>query len=351
MTKYQCPLCKANLEEKYNCPYCGYVNFSNELIDEINIIKPISDDLRIKVRYVLKKQTVQFEKSHNKQLLKQYDSYEQIEKIDKNISLPNLTTKLDLVLNYINENTKFYGDIVRIKIDQLFPLFFCKNNYEFKEILSCLVDLQYLKTIEWNLNQLEYKEGLNDSIYTPYNYYAINESYSKFTTAQLTLTVKGVKYLQEKQTNSLTSTQAFVAMWFNEEEDPENYKFNMTKIYESVIKPAIEENNKYKALRIDYKEHCNDINDEMIAEIRKSKFVIADLTGYRGGVYFEAGFAYGLNIPVIYTCHEKWLSGNKEKNIEPVHFDLNHRNIIKWNEKKLDEFKKNIKNRIDATIV
>jgi len=34
--------------------------------------------------------------------------------------------------------------------------------------------------------------------------------------------------------------------------------------------------------------------------------MICDLTGYRGGVYFEAGFAYGLGLEVIYTCRKDW---------------------------------------------
>ena len=33
------------------------------------------------------------------------------------------------------------------------------------------------------------------------------------------------------------------------------------------------------------------IPSEIISEIKRSKFMIADLTGYRGGVYYEAGFA------------------------------------------------------------
>src|SRR5712672_2679134 len=34
--------------------------------------------------------------------------------------------------------------------------------------------------------------------------------------------------------------------------------------------------------------------DEIISQIRRSKFLIADFTGRRGGVYFEAGLAMGL---------------------------------------------------------
>ena len=79
--------------------------------------------------------------------------------------------------------------------------------------------------------------------------------------------------------------------------------------------------------------------------------MVADLTGYRGGVYWEAGFAEGLGIPVIYTCHEKWLNTDKDLNIEGVHFDLNHRNMILWNEENLEEFKQRLINRIGAIMV
>ena len=44
-------------------------------------------------------------------------------------------------------------------------------------------------------------------------------------------------------------------------------------------------------------------------QIRKSKFLIADFTGQRGGVYYEAGFAYGLGLPVIWTCRKDWFDG------------------------------------------
>ena len=41
-------------------------------------------------------------------------------------------------------------------------------------------------------------------------------------------------------------------------------------------------------------EHINKIRDEIISQITRSKFLIADFTGHRGGVYFEAGLAMGL---------------------------------------------------------
>jgi nucleoside 2-deoxyribosyltransferase len=66
------------------------------------------------------------------------------------------------------------------------------------------------------------------------------------------------------------------------------------------IQPSIEVDCGFtKAIRVD-REHFGDrIDDRIIAEIRRCRFIVADFTGQRGGVYFEAGFALGLGKPVI----------------------------------------------------
>lgn len=127
--------------------------------------------------------------------------------------------------------------------------------------------------------------------------------------------MEGFSHIADQATN-VDLAQAFVAMWF----DP-----SMDDAYSQGIQPAIEEAG-YKALRIDQKLHNNKIDDEIIAEIRRSKFLIADFTqgedGARGGVYYEAGFAHGLGLKVIFTC--------REDAIEEVHFDTNHYNHVVW---------------------
>jgi nucleoside 2-deoxyribosyltransferase len=45
--------------------------------------------------------------------------------------------------------------------------------------------------------------------------------------------------------------------------------------------------------------------EKALSEIRKSKFVIANLTGTRSSVFFEAGFAFGLNKDIIFVYDEK----------------------------------------------
>lgn len=127
--------------------------------------------------------------------------------------------------------------------------------------------------------------------------------------------------------------QGFVAMWFNESMDAAC----------TGIEGAIRDSG-YEPMRIDKKEHIDKIDDQIIAEIRRSRFVVADFTSQpekpRGGVYYEAGFAHGLNIPVIWTCRKDL--------IEHVHFDTRQYNHIIWETP--DELRKKLAMRIAAVI-
>lgn len=82
------------------------------------------------------------------------------------------------------------------------------------------------------------------------------------------------------------------------------------------------------------------INDALIAEIKKCKFLIADFTQHKHGVYFEAGFALGLKRPVIYLCHKS--------DFDNTHFDTNHYPHIIY--ESLDELKEKLKTKIEAWI-
>ena len=77
----------------------------------------------------------------------------------------------------------------------------------------------------------------------------------------------------------------------------------------------------------------------LFAEINKSGLLIADFTGHRGGVYFEAGYALGLGIPVIFTC--------KEGEIELAHFDTRQYSHIVWKEP--EDLRVQLIRRIQAT--
>lgn len=150
-----------------------------------------------------------------------------------------------------------------------------------------------------------------------------NESYK--------ISPRGWAYLDSLRHGNPESQIGFIAMWFNDEVN------NARIAIENGIHSA-----GYKPFRVDQKEHNNDITDEIIAGIRGSKFLVADLTRHRNGVYYEAGFAKGLGLEVIWLCRE---SDKKDR-----HFDIEHLNCIFWEEEKLSGLAKALTNRLIATI-
>jgi hypothetical protein len=119
-------------------------------------------------------------------------------------------------------------------------------------------------------------------------------------------------------------------MWFGQD---------MTDPWQLGLEPAISDAG-YEAFRIDKQEHANRIDDEILAQIRTYRFLVADFTSEagkpRGGVYFEAGFALGLDIPVIWTSHER-MAGE-------IQFDTRQYNYIFW--KDPADLREKLRNRI-----
>ena len=81
-------------------------------------------------------------------------------------------------------------------------------------------------------------------------------------------------------------------------------------------------------------------------DIRKSRFLIAELTEGNRGAYWEAGFAEGLNKPVVYTCEKSYFD---DPDTRP-HFDVNHYSHVIWQEAKLAEAADELTTRIRASI-
>ena len=160
------------------------------------------------------------------------------------------------------------------------------------------------------------------------------ESYVWKGHSQYRLAVAGHVRLAELETVYIPSSRAFIAMWFDD---------SMRDAWEQGISPAIRDAG-YEPVRIDQREHVNKIDDEIVAEIRRSRFVVADFTqgrtGARGGVYYEAGFAHGLDIPVMFTC--------RKDSLDKVHFDTRQYNHIVWIEP--EELRQSLKNRIAAVV-
>lgn len=146
------------------------------------------------------------------------------------------------------------------------------------------------------------------------------------------ISVAGWRRLEALRTVTAGRRQAFVAMWFSPETDA---------AWVNGFVPGISRSRYFSPFRIDRKEHNNKIDDEIVAEIRRSGLLVADFTGQRGGVYFEAGLAQGLGLPVIWTC--------SRGDIANAHFDTRQYSHILWETP--EELADALDKRIRATVL
>ena len=148
--------------------------------------------------------------------------------------------------------------------------------------------------------------------------------------SNVVLLPEGLKRIDELQKNHSVSKQAFIAMQFSES----------SKNIREAIRNGVEMAG-YKAHFIDEKEHNNQIVPEILYEIKKSKFTIAELTGHNNGAYYEAGYAAGLGKEVIHICNKKTFE-------QDGHFDVKQKATILWENE--NEIVEALYKRIEATV-
>lgn len=339
MTCYFCNSNQITIEEiyykekprSYLCPKCGHIYVTEEVMD-FKIPRFTEEEKRIISIVIRNEYERRGKKLSNKPLTTDY-----LDQIIEQYPRYDALDKMDIVLLNLERSSEYIGSNIRIIPRFDFPYYHCFDEAELVSILWLLAEDGFVK------------------------------HHQRSPTRGLRIARKGYQRLRELKKHK-DSRQCFVAMWLAPE---------MNNVFERAIKRGIEyieegENEpRFRALRIDNKEHTNDINDEIIAEIRRSRFMVCDLTGYRGGVYWEAGFAYGLGLEVIYTCRKDWIkaeplkdmkgkvinelsdsNGNKiEIKKDGIHFDLEHRNRIDWEKTDPKGFEDKLKKRIKAVIV
>jgi hypothetical protein len=126
----------------------------------------------------------------------------------------------------------------------------------------------------------------------------------------LQLTPQGWRRFEELKTAHVASRFAFFARQFN---NPD-----LDHVFKECLRDAVQQTG-YELRTVSQQAGLIDAIIE--DEIRRCRFLIADLSDNNGGAYWEAGFAEGLGKPVIYICKDGLRS----------HFDTDHRHTVKWN--------------------
>lgn len=209
--------------------------------------------------------------------------------------------KVELLVRYFADQSEAIGHEFKVEPESPYPAAWCKSEQEWKALVrQTALELGYLKS-----------DGIG-----------------------IEVTLQGWQWILERP--KANGNIGFIAMWF----DPGL----------SAVKSAIEEGISaagYRSLRIDEDQFNDGVMDRIIARIRESRFVAADLTGNRGGVYYEAGFASGLNIPVFFLSREEQLdptNGNR------IHFDVAHKYVLPWKESDLGVLSQRLKDQIEALL-
>lgn len=295
--KSNCPFCSTQVDSKtlldrtaphtiVYCPQCGNYDLSNETLRYSEIEKANIAGYLFETK-----------NARGENLL--YLDRKRVAEILESPLIPRtVSDRISKLVTYIDANTRYFGQAIVPPSEIMYIV----NEQEQVDFLSAL------RT-----------EGLISLVWT-------NEG-----EPSVALKLKSFEFVKLRPKVTRPG-HCFVAMWF----DP-----SMDTFFENIVKPACSEAG-YTAMRVSDKEFTGEITDEIIAGIKESAFVIADFTGHRGGVYYEAGFAIGLGKTVIQMCNEKDLG--------QLHFDINHRNTIFWNITDTDMVKRALANRIRATI-
>jgi hypothetical protein len=153
---------------------------------------------------------------------------------------------------------------------------------------------------------------------------------------RIRLTPLGWNRVDELKRAHVASRYAFFARQFKNDD--------LDKLFEGYLRRAVVDTG-YELRTVTQKAgHIDAIIED---EIRRCRFLIADLSDDNAGAYWEAGFAEGLGKDVIYICREKDQSGVSLK----THFDTDHRQTVRWDLASPEAFVKQIKAVIRNTLL
>jgi len=274
--------------EQVDCGTCGRNNIEH---NAALAVRPMQD------KYLLSGITRQASKTQKVLTITKNN----IEQLLQSTNMPGGPLgKMDRLLLYIAHEGQSADEFIPLDRYKDWPLVFAKNSKEFVYLSENLVKQGLLEQPVFMSEKEEYR-----------------------------LTPAGWGKAAELRRTERDSSQAFVAMWFDS---------TLDAVYEDGFKPALEKTG-FKPIRIDLVPHDEYIPLRILAEIRRSGLLVADLTENRGGVYFEAGFAMGLGTRVIWTCRKDAMND--------VHFDTRQFPHILWEQP--SDLKEKLINRIEAT--
>jgi hypothetical protein len=215
-----------------------------------------------------------------------------------------VSQRVEKVLRFVAVRCRRPGVTVGVHFDEDFPVADCSDGSEL---------IQYLEYLEDETLIRHFTDDPGD----PIPYYAP--------------TIKGWKAVEPTVPVGGEKGRCFVAMWFDD---------GLDSVYAGGFEMAVRD--------CGFDPYCvkahptnESIPDKILSEITRAQFVVADFTGDRHNVYYEAGFARGIGREVIGCCREDW--------VEKLKFDTRHRGHVIW--KDTDDLRQKLADSIRANII
>ncbi len=297
-----CPIChiKSKIENRVDlysvhCPKCGFFQISGTAFATFGDFNPrqqanISGWIRENQSYLFS--------SDDKKML-------------SDLNTPQIGEKAKKLLVHLSYKYPIAG------LEFAFPNFMLTNITEFlnsKDISLKTGASEFLDYLgySWSINENELRFIFKKYLLEEKGFISGHPNYI--------ITPKGWAYLDEIRDINVNADVVFIAS---------KYEENINKYLDKYVVSALEELG-YKPKLMRSHPHTNIIDNEMISLIKKSRFVIVDLTENSLGAYYEAGYAQGLGLEVIYTCEKSFRENKNNESLKGVHFDTSHYPINDW---------------------
>lgn len=300
--------------------------------ESTNIEHPSSPTIEYKVKYFGKEYFFRFDSNHKNSSLVESNLHI-LRGLLLNNKFPDLnTTVLDnnILEKLITETT--YPSTPKEKFDNLLFKLYDYQKYDGQPVHSNqLGDPDAFMILVFLKNQGEFDFYFEALIKENYIESRRVSGIGVRTIRDYSITMDGLKYLMDLEKEGPLSLNCFVAMSFDD---------NLSNI-RNAIKEAVFDTG-FKPILVDEQHQSSDqtINDAIISQIKKCRFCISDFTQHKRGVYFEAGYALGKGLKVIYTC--------AKEDFEDAHFDINHYQHIIYDN--ADDLKQKLIYKIEAWI-
>lgn len=269
-TLENCPICdrKISPAEKdnsrmytVNCPRCTIFSISHmcmaaadmraKIKDHSAALSGLSRELHSSDREAMKILTTNIDELAGDYLVPDTDDIER---------------KAEKLLRELKLRSGTYGATILLQVDRDLSIAYAQDVHEFSGIVRLLADSGMI-SIETKTN-LGYHVSLSARGWT-----------------------KITSLLKNRPNNS---TQAFVAIWFHDQMNA-----SAKAICNAITTSG------YIPMCIKDEHFSGRIMDKALGEIRSSKFLVVDLTGQRASVFFEAGFAHGIGLDIIYVYRDE----------------------------------------------